>query len=61
MSSSPHVNNKNNKDILIFGKRPTDGLNDIILTTEKQYPINFTENIKKDYLTKYFGQYSVLI
>ena len=42
MSSSVHIDN-NKKDILIFGKGPTDGLNDTTLTTEKEYSINFTK------------------
>ena len=42
MSSSVHIDN-NKKDILIFGKDPTDGLNDTTLTTEKEYSINFTK------------------
>ena len=33
MSSSVHVDNKG-KDILILGEGPTQGLDDIILTTE---------------------------
>ena len=40
MSSSAHVENKE-KDILILGKGPTQGL-EHILTAEKMYSINFT-------------------
>ena len=39
MSSSPHVNNKE-KDILILGKGPTQGL-EHTLSAEKLYSINF--------------------
>ena len=39
MSYSAHIDNK--KDILILGKRPTQGL-EHALTTEKIYSINFT-------------------
>ena len=46
MSSSVHVDNKK-KDILIFGDGPTQGLDGTILTAEKLYSINFTENNKK--------------
>ena len=46
MSSSIHVDNKK-KDILIFGDGPTQGLDGTILTAEKLYSINFTENNKK--------------
>ena len=38
MSLSVHVDNKG-KDILILGEGPTQGLNDITLTTEAKYPI----------------------
>ena len=41
MSSSAHIDNKG-KDILILGKRPTQGLNHT-LTAETQYLINFTK------------------
>ena len=46
MNSSIHVHNKG-KDILIFGKGPTQGLAEISLTAEKIYPINFTLTKKK--------------
>ena len=41
MSSSVHVDNKE-KDILILGKSPAQGLDDTALTAEKNYSINFT-------------------
>ena len=41
MSSSVHVDNKE-KDILILGEGPTQGLDDTTLTAEAKYPINFT-------------------
>ena len=31
-----------NKNILILGEGPTQGLNDTTLTAEAKYPINFT-------------------
>ena len=37
----------NGKDILILGERPTQGLDDIILTAEAIYLINFTKPNKK--------------
>ena len=46
MSSSAHIDSKNN-DILILGKGPTQGLGDTSLTTEKMYSINLTEHNKK--------------
>ena len=36
MSSSVHIDNKN-KDILILGEGPTQGLYDTTLTTEAKY------------------------
>ena len=49
MSSSAHVDN-NEKDILILGKGPTQGL-EHTLTAEKMYLINFTVTKKKFYLS----------
>ena len=46
MTSSVHVDNKKN-DILILGEGPTQGLDGSIMTAEKLYSINFTENNKK--------------
>ena len=41
MSSSAHIDNKN-KDILILGEGPTQGLDDTTLTAEEKYYISFT-------------------
>ena len=41
MSSSVHINNKN-KDILVLGEAPTQGLDNTTLAAEVKYPINFT-------------------
>ena len=46
MSSSVHVNNKN-KDILILGEEPTQGLDNTTLTAEAKYPISFTQPNKR--------------
>ena len=46
MSSFVHIDNKN-KDILIFGEGPTQGLDDTQLTAEAKYPINFTQPRKR--------------
>ena len=46
MSSFVHINNKK-KDILILTKDPTNGSDDITLTSEKECSINFTEQQKK--------------
>ena len=45
ISSSAHFDNKK-KDILVFGKGPTQGL-EHTLTAEKMYSINFTVTRKK--------------
>ena len=46
MSSSVHVDNKG-EDILILGKGSTQGLGEHLLTGEKMYSINFTDNGNK--------------
>ena len=59
MSSSMHVANKG-KDILIFGEGQTEGSNDITLTAEAKYPINFTQPRKRFILSlQYNGGNSV--
>ena len=42
MCSSWHIDNKE-KDILILGKSPRQRLDDITLSAEKEYAINFSE------------------
>ena len=44
MSSSTNLDNKG-KDILIFGKGPTQGLGEHSLSAEKMYSINFSKTI----------------
>ena len=46
MSSTVHIDNKN-RDILILGERPTQGLDDNTLTAEAKYPINLTQSGKR--------------
>ena len=53
MSLSPHVDNKN-KDILILGKCPTQGL-EHTLTAEKLYSINFTKENTKFCLSLHYN------
>ena len=48
MSSSVHVDNKG-KDILNFGERATQGLDDTTLTAEAKYSIDFPQSEKKSY------------
>ena len=57
MSSSAHIDNKK-KDILVFGKGPTQGLKHA-LTAEKMYSINFTLT-KKKFCLHYNGKNSYL-
>ena len=46
MSSSVHINEKN-KDILILGEGPAQGLSDFTLKAEAIYRINFTQPNKR--------------
>ena len=55
MYYSEHIDSKG-KDILILGESPTQGLDDTILTAEKKYSINFTENRKKNCLSLHYNQ-----
>ena len=60
MSSSVHVDNKK-KDILIFGKGPTQGLDGTTLTAEKLYSIYFTENNKRFCLSLHYNDIIILL
>ena len=53
MSSYAHIDNKKS-NILILGKRPTQGLEDT-LTAEKMYSINFTVTRKKFCLSLHYN------
>ena len=55
MSSSVHIDNKN-KDILILGEGPTQGLDDTTLTAEANYPINFAQ-LRKRFVLRLQYQY----
>ena len=60
MSSSVHNDNKN-KDILILGEGPTQGLDDSTLTADAKYPINFTKSERKFLLSLHYnGNHSFL-
>ena len=54
MSSSVHIDNRN-KDILILGEGPTQGLDDTALTAEAKYPINFTQLGKRFVLSLHYN------
>ena len=53
MGLSTRINNRR-KDILILGKGATQEL-EHTLSTEKMYPINITENNKKNYLSLHYN------
>ena len=49
------------KDILILGEGPTQGLDDITVTAEAKYPLNFTQPRKRFVLfLHYNGKYNFL-
>ena len=54
MSSSVHIDNKN-KDILILGEGPTEGLDDTTLTAEAKHPINFIQPRKTFVLSLHYN------
>ena len=55
MNSSVHVDN-NGKDILILGEGPTQGLDDMTLTAEAKYTINFTKPNKRLVLSLHYNR-----
>ena len=54
MRSSVHTDNKN-KDILILGKGPTQGLDITILTAEAEYSNNFLRSLRKLCLSLHYN------
>ena len=54
MSSSVHIDNKN-KDNLILGEGPTQGLDDTTVTAEAIYAINFTQPNKRFVLSLHYN------
>ena len=54
MSSFADIDNKKN-DILILGKGPADGLDEITLTAEKWYSVNFTDQQKSFCLSLHYN------
>ena len=58
MSSSIHVDNKR-KDILTFGEKPTQRLDDTTLAAEANYPINFTQSGKRFVLSPHYNESTV--
>ena len=56
MNSSVHVGNTE-KDILILGKGPTQGLAEHSLTAKKTYSVNFTDHREKYFLSFHYFHY----
>ena len=54
VSSSVHIDDEN-KDILILGKGPTQGLDDTTLTAEAEYFTNFTRSQRKFCLSLHYN------
>ena len=54
LSSSMHIDNKN-KNTLILGEGPTQGLDDTTLTAEAKYLINFTQSGKRFVLSLHYN------
>ena len=59
--SSMYIDNKN-KDVLVLGEGPRQGLDDTTLTAKDIYPINFTQSNKRFVLCLHYnGSNSFLI
>ena len=54
MRSSVHIDNEN-KDILILGKGPTQGLSNTTLTIEAEYSINFSRSQTNIFLSLHYN------
>ena len=54
MSWSADIDNRN-KDILILGDRPTQGLDDTTLTVEDKYPITFTQSERRFVISLHYN------
>ena len=52
MNTSVHIDNEN-KDMLILGEGPTQGLNDTTLIAESKYPIKVTQSEKRFVLSQH--------
>ena len=57
-SSPVHTDNKK-KDILVLGERPTQGLDDTMITTEAKYSINFSRSNRKFCLSLHYNGSSI--
>ena len=54
MSSSVYIGNKG-EDVLIFGRSPTEGLDDTTLIAEAHYSINFSRSKRTFYLILHYN------
>ena len=54
MSSSVHANNEN-KNVLILGKRRTQGLDNTTLTVEAEYSTDFSRSERKFCLSVHYN------
>ena len=54
MSLPVHIENKD-KDFLVLGEEPTQGVDDTTLTAEPKYPINFTQSGKISLLSLHYN------
>ena len=54
-NSSVHIDGRN-KNILILGERPAQGLDHATITAEVKYPINFTESTKRFVLSLHYNR-----
>ena len=46
------------RNIFVLGKGPKQGLDDIAITAEAKYPINFTESVKRFALSLQYNRSS---
>ena len=53
-SSSVHLDSRN-KNILVLGEGPTQGLEDATIIVEVKYPINFTKSEKRFGLSLHYN------
>ena len=49
-----HIDGRN-KNILVLGEGPTEGLNNVTITAEAKYPIDFTESGKRFVLSVHYN------
>ena len=50
-----HIDGRN-KNILVLGEGPTQGVDNAAITTEARYPINFTELGKRSVLSLHYNE-----